>query len=166
MNRSGAFTQRSENRSSGRRYREMKCNEKSRAGRIGVIGGGLGGLAAACTLAARGYEVVAFEKNRWLGGKAAVLSEGGFRFDMGPTILLMPSVLERIFCRGRARLERRARSDPSRPAMAIFLRRWFDVSTCTPTQATDGIQHSMRFAPSRCRQPGLSPVSRPLGSAR
>ncbi|MGC8638950.1 MAG: phytoene desaturase family protein, partial [Isosphaeraceae bacterium] len=38
-----------------------------------------------------------FEKNSWLGGKAAVLSENGFRFDMGPTILLMPSVLKRIF---------------------------------------------------------------------
>ena len=47
------------------------------SGRIGVIGGGLGGLAAACTLAARGYEVVLFEKNAWLGGKAAVLSEAG-----------------------------------------------------------------------------------------
>ncbi len=71
--------------------------EKRRSGRIGVIGGGLGGLASACTLAARGYDVVLFEKNPWLGGKAAVLAEGGFRFDMGPTILLMPSVLERIF---------------------------------------------------------------------
>ena len=30
---------------------------------IGVIGGGLGGLAAACTLAARGHKVVLFEKN-------------------------------------------------------------------------------------------------------
>ena len=66
-------------------------------GRIGVIGGGLGGLAAACTLAARGYEVVLFEKNAWLGGKAAVLEVEGYRFDMGPTILLMPSVLKRIF---------------------------------------------------------------------
>jgi diapolycopene oxygenase len=76
---------------------------KAQAGRIGVIGGGLGGLAAACTLAARGHAVVLFEKNPWLGGKAAVLSEGGFRFDMGPTILLMPSVLERIFAEaGRA----------------------------------------------------------------
>jgi phytoene desaturase len=68
-----------------------------RPGRIGVIGGGLGGLAAACTLAARGYPVAVFERNPWLGGKAAVLSEQGFRFDMGPTILLMPSVLKRIF---------------------------------------------------------------------
>ena len=29
--------------------------------RIGVIGAGLGGLAAACTLASRGYKVVMFE---------------------------------------------------------------------------------------------------------
>ncbi len=65
--------------------------------RIGVIGGGLGGLAAACTLAARGHRVVLFEKNEWLGGKAAVLEEDGFRFDMGPTILTLPVVLKRIF---------------------------------------------------------------------
>ena len=65
--------------------------------RIGVIGGGLGGLAAACTLAARGYKVVLFERNEWLGGKAAQLEEAGFRFDMGPTIVTIPSVLRRIF---------------------------------------------------------------------
>jgi phytoene desaturase len=64
---------------------------------VGVVGGGLGGLAAACTLAARGHRVVLFEKNEWLGGKAAVLDEGGFRFDMGPTILTVPDVLARIF---------------------------------------------------------------------
>jgi diapolycopene oxygenase len=66
-------------------------------GRVGVIGGGLGGLAAACTLAARGYEVVLLERNAWLGGKASVLEGEGYRFDMGPTILLMPSVLARVF---------------------------------------------------------------------
>jgi phytoene desaturase len=66
-------------------------------GRVGVVGGGLGGLAAACTLAARGYSVVLLERNSWLGGKAAVHEEQGFRFDMGPTILTLPSVLARIF---------------------------------------------------------------------
>ncbi len=65
--------------------------------RVGVIGSGLAGLAAACTLAARGHEVEVFEKNAWLGGKAARLEEQGFRFDMGPTILIQPSVLRRIF---------------------------------------------------------------------
>ena len=65
--------------------------------RIVVIGGGLGGLAAACTLGARGYNVALFESNPWLGGKATVWERDGFRFDMGPTILTVPSVLHRIF---------------------------------------------------------------------
>jgi phytoene desaturase len=69
----------------------------SKPSKVGVIGGGLGGLSAACTLAARGHSVVLFERNEWLGGKAAVLEEDGFRFDMGPTILTLPSVLRRIF---------------------------------------------------------------------
>lgn len=64
---------------------------------IGVVGGGLGGLASACVLAARGHKVVLFEKSPWLGGKAAVLEADGYRFDMGPTILTLPSVLKRIF---------------------------------------------------------------------
>jgi diapolycopene oxygenase len=72
--------------------------EEKRTMRVAVIGSGLGGLSAACTLAARGYQVEVFEKNPWLGGKAAVLEEQGFRFDMGPTILIQPSVLRRIFC--------------------------------------------------------------------
>ena len=76
-----------------------------RSGRVGVIGGGLGGLAAACTLAARGYAVVLFEKSAWLGGKAAVLEADGYRFDMGPTILTLPSVLRRVFAEAGRRLE-------------------------------------------------------------
>jgi phytoene desaturase len=64
---------------------------------VAVIGGGLGGLAAACVCAARGHRVTLYDKNSWFGGKAAVLSENGFRFDMGPTILTVPRVLERIF---------------------------------------------------------------------
>jgi diapolycopene oxygenase len=67
------------------------------ADRVAVVGGGLGGLAAACTLAARGHSVVVFERNPWLGGKAAILRDSGFRFDMGPTILTMPGVLRKIF---------------------------------------------------------------------
>ena len=65
--------------------------------RVAVIGGGLGGLAAACVAAARGHRVTLYDKNPWLGGKAALLEEGGFSFDMGPTILTVPRVLERIF---------------------------------------------------------------------
>ncbi len=72
---------------------------------VGVIGSGLGGLAAACTLAARGHKVVLFEKNPWFGGKAAQHRADGFRFDMGPTILTVPSVLERIFAEAGERMD-------------------------------------------------------------
>jgi len=71
---------------------------------VAVIGGGLGGLAAAAVLAARGHAVTLFDKNPWLGGKAAVLEAEGFRFDMGPTILTVPMVLERIFAEAGERL--------------------------------------------------------------
>ena len=70
-----------------------------------VIGSGLGGLAAACTLAARGYRVTVVEKNEWVGGKAAILEDRGYRFDMGPTILTLPSVLRRIFSEAGKRCE-------------------------------------------------------------
>ncbi len=64
---------------------------------VGIIGGGLAGLSAACTLAARGHKVILFEKNEWVGGKAAPFEKDGYRFDMGPTILTVPSVLRRVF---------------------------------------------------------------------
>lgn len=72
---------------------------------VGVVGGGLAGLAAACTLAARGHRVTLWERSAWLGGKAAQLQDEGFRFDMGPTILTMPSVLQRIFAESGRKLE-------------------------------------------------------------
>ena len=63
---------------------------------IGIIGGGLAGLSAAVVLAGRGHKVTLFEANEWFGGKAAQWDQEGFRFDMGPTILTLPSVLRRV----------------------------------------------------------------------
>src|SRR5262245_37039703 len=88
--------------------------------RIGVVGGGLGGLAAACVLAARGYAVTLFEKSTWLGGKAAVLEAQGYRFDMGPTILTLPSVLRRIFSEAGQSLDDALTLVPCRPQWRSF----------------------------------------------
>lgn len=65
--------------------------------RIGIIGGGIGGLSAACFLAKHGADVVVIEKNEQLGGRASVLETDGFKFDMGPSWYLMPDVFDRFF---------------------------------------------------------------------
>lgn len=67
--------------------------------RVVVVGAGLAGLAAAVELAAAGLRVTVVEKNSHLGGKMNVLREGGFSFDMGPTILTIPQVLTGIIQR-------------------------------------------------------------------
>lgn len=64
---------------------------------IVVIGGGLGGLSAAISLAQKGYSVSLFEKNSHLGGKLNRLEKEGFGFDLGPSILTMPHIFDRLF---------------------------------------------------------------------
>lgn len=73
--------------------------------KVGVVGGGLAGLAAAIQLAGEGHQVSLFEKNSHLGGKMNVWQSEGFTFDMGPTIITMPAVLERLFQSVGRRLE-------------------------------------------------------------
>nr|WP_276272643.1 carotenoid 3,4-desaturase [Halomicroarcula sp. GDY20] len=62
-----------------------------------VVGGGFGGLSAACFLADAGADVRLLEKNDQLGGRASRLAAEGFTFDMGPSWYLMPDVFERFF---------------------------------------------------------------------
>ncbi|GGL51018.1 phytoene desaturase family protein [Halocalculus aciditolerans] len=64
---------------------------------VAVVGGGFGGLSAACYLADAGADVTLLEKNEQLGGRASLYEEDGFRFDMGPSWYLMPDVFERFF---------------------------------------------------------------------
>ncbi len=62
-----------------------------------VVGAGVGGLAAAARLAHAGLDVQVLEQTPAPGGRCAQLRADGFTFDMGPTILLMPEVVERTF---------------------------------------------------------------------
>ncbi|WP_324758850.1 carotenoid 3,4-desaturase [Haloarcula montana] len=64
---------------------------------VTVVGGGFGGLSAACYLADAGADVRVLEKNDHVGGRASQLEAEGFRFDMGPSWYLMPDVFERFF---------------------------------------------------------------------
>lgn len=65
--------------------------------RVLVIGGGLGGLSAAISLAQSGYSVSLYEKNKHLGGKLNRLEAEGFGFDLGPSILTMPQIFDKLF---------------------------------------------------------------------
>lgn len=69
-----------------------------------VIGAGLGGLAAAISLAQEGYAVTIHEKNSKIGGKLNVLKEQGYSFDLGPSILTLPHVFARLFERSGKKL--------------------------------------------------------------
>lgn len=62
-----------------------------------IIGAGVGGLATAVRLAGRGHKVRVLEKGKGPGGRCGQLSFDGFTFDTGPTLLLMPEVLDELF---------------------------------------------------------------------
>ena len=62
-----------------------------------IIGAGLGGLSAAISLRQAGYDVEIFEKNSQIGGKLNVLKDRGYTFDLGPSILTLPHIFERLF---------------------------------------------------------------------
>lgn len=67
--------------------------------KIVVIGAGFAGLAAASSLAQKGYQVTLLEKNSGPGGRARQYKSDGFTFDMGPSWYWMPEVFEQFFQR-------------------------------------------------------------------
>ncbi len=65
--------------------------------RVGIIGGGISGIASAALLAADGHDVTLFEQSAQLGGRAGRWEQSGFRFDTGPSWYLMPEVFDHCF---------------------------------------------------------------------
>ena len=62
-----------------------------------VIGAGIGGIATAARLAKNGCDVTVLEKNETPGGRCNQIIKDGHRFDIGPTLFLMPEVWEETF---------------------------------------------------------------------
>lgn len=72
--------------------------------KIGIIGAGIAGLAAAARLASKGHEVHVFEANNYAGGKLSEFSLSvpndaarTYRFDAGPSLFTMPQYIEDLF---------------------------------------------------------------------
>ena len=65
--------------------------------KIIIIGAGVAGLASAVRLQSQGFEVEIYEKQNTIGGKMNQISEKGFKFDTGPTIVMMPDIYKEVF---------------------------------------------------------------------
>lgn len=80
----------------------------------------MGGISAAASLAAAGYEVEIYEKNDHVGGKLNLLQKNGFSFDLGPSILTLPHIFRALFERAGKKLEDYVSIRPLRPHWRNF----------------------------------------------
>lgn len=62
-----------------------------------VVGAGIGGMCTAARLARLGCKVTVLEKETTVGGRANRMTQDGFTFDTGPTLLMMTEVLGETF---------------------------------------------------------------------
>jgi phytoene desaturase len=70
-----------------------------------VIGSGFGGLAVAIRLQAAGVQVTILEKREAIGGRAYRLEDRGYVFDMGPSLITAPHIIDSVFEAAGRRLE-------------------------------------------------------------
>ena len=85
-----------------------------------VIGAGIGGLATANFLAQNGYEVEIYEKNCNPGGRCGQKIQDGHRFDLGATILLMPSLYKQVLSELGIDLEKDMETTSLSPIYKLF----------------------------------------------
>ncbi len=81
----------------------MHLRGNGRSKKVVVVGAGPGGLASAMLLAQRGFQVQVFEKQGVIGGRNAEVRLGDYRFDLGPTFLMMKFLLDELFTEGGRR---------------------------------------------------------------
>jgi diapolycopene oxygenase len=102
-----------------------------------IIGGGLGGLSAAISLAAKkDYQITIIEKNSHLGGKLNLKQVDGFSFDLGPSILTMPHIFERLFTMHQRKMSDYVKFIPVRPHWRNFFE---DGTTIDLTSSIDAM---------------------------
>jgi phytoene desaturase len=99
-----------------------------RKGSAIVIGGGFGGLATAIRLQAAGHAVTLVEARERLGGRAYQLKKDGFAFDMGPSLITAPHLLDDLWRAAGRSLEEDVTLLPLSPFYRIYFHdgRYFD----------------------------------------
>ena len=101
-----------------------------------VIGAGLGGLAAAMRLGAKGYRVTVLDRLDSAGGRGSAIHDQGYRFDLGPTIVTVPQLFRELW----ADCGRDFDADVDlRPLDPFYEIRWPDGSSYTARQDTDAM---------------------------
>lgn len=85
-----------------------------------VVGAGLGGLSAAISLRAEGFDVQMVEKNDKIGGKLNVSEMEGFSFDLGPSIFTLPQIFRDLWERAGRKMEDYVELEPVKPHWRNF----------------------------------------------
>jgi phytoene desaturase len=102
-----------------------------------VIGAGIGGLSGAMRLAAKGYSVTVLDRLDRVGGRGSSITQGGHRFDLGPTIVTVPQGLRELW----SDCGRDFDADVDLRAMNPFYRiYWPDGSHYTARQDSDAMR--------------------------
>jgi phytoene desaturase len=97
-------------------------------GRAVVIGAGLGGLASAMRLGAKGWKVTVVDRLDRPGGRGSSITQGGHRFDLGPTIVTVPQTLRELWAACGRDFDRDVTLVPMDPYYKIL---WEDGSSFT-----------------------------------
>ncbi len=102
-----------------------------------VIGAGLGGLAAAMRLGAKGYRVTVIDALDVPGGRGSCLHQDGHRFDLGPTIITVPQLYRELW----AACGRDFDADVTLKSLDPFYEiRWPDGTTFVAQQDTEKLR--------------------------
>ncbi len=90
--------------------------------KIIIVGAGPGGLTAAMLLAHRGFEVEVFEKDPKVGGRNQTIEEQGYKFDTGPTFLMMKYILDEVFAESGEDVEKHLKFKKLSPMYSLLFK--------------------------------------------
>ncbi|MEM7611327.1 MAG: 1-hydroxycarotenoid 3,4-desaturase CrtD [Pseudomonadota bacterium] len=106
-----------------------------------IVGAGIGGLASALDLAARGVRVSVVEQHHAPGGKMRQVGVAGRYLDSGPTVFTMRWVFDDLFAEAGLELDDHLKLHP---ATILARHAWPDASTLDLFASVDDSVHAIR----------------------